>query len=203
MSWEPIQRRTNIAMLADVAISTKLSGKRKIPTVVIALRKPPAWLDELTTVDVSIGRDDHAGQVRITPGGAFSLRKFNRGQTRTVTVSAWRDCTLTGLKQAPCVFKDDGAALVIHLPASAPITSVQARQTAPAPKAVNGSADAKAAVPAEPRGKPGVAQPPVAKSWRQIQDAALREGVELVSKHDLPAYNKSRISKGLAPFAIA
>jgi hypothetical protein len=53
-----------------------------------------------------------------------------------------------------------------------------------------------------PHGAPGVALPPVEADWHRIQSQALREGYTLRSNADLPSYNRARIQRGDAPFAI-
>lgn len=52
------------------------------------------------------------------------------------------------------------------------------------------------------RGRPGVAQPPVALPWPRVREIAANEAWPLGGLHDLPAYNRSRITRGYAPLAI-
>ena len=49
---------------------------------------------------------------------------------------------------------------------------------------------------------PGGARVPVTREWADIRAIALNEGFVLMSFHDLPAYNKSRRKRNLAPYAI-
>jgi hypothetical protein len=58
------------------------------------------------------------------------------------------------------------------------------------------------AVEPEQRATPGVALPPVSRSWDEIKELALRTGRELHGFHDLPAFNRARIARGEAPLAI-
>lgn len=56
--------------------------------------------------------------------------------------------------------------------------------------------------PIEVRGKPGVALPPVSRSWPEIMVIGAEWGREMLSKWDLISLNKSRIAMGYAPLAI-
>jgi hypothetical protein len=53
-----------------------------------------------------------------------------------------------------------------------------------------------------PRAAPGVALPPVPRTWEQIVDLAYREGREIKSRDDIVPWNRSRIARGIAPLCI-
>jgi hypothetical protein len=57
---------------------------------------------------------------------------------------------------------------------------------------------------AEKRGTPGIWQPPVPRSWSEIQCAALRLNTSVESLADLPRFNRTRVERyGLPPLAVA
>lgn len=56
--------------------------------------------------------------------------------------------------------------------------------------------------PIEVRGTPGVALPPISRSWAEIVVIGREWGREMLSKWDLISLNKSRIAMGYAPLAI-
>lgn len=65
----------------------------------------------------------------------------------------------------------------------------------------------KAAPPPAPepvmlRAAPGVALPPVSRTWEQIVDAALRDRREIRTRDDLVRWNRALIARGEPPFAI-
>lgn len=53
-----------------------------------------------------------------------------------------------------------------------------------------------------PRAAPGVALPPVPRTWEQIVDLAYREGREVKCREDIVSWNRSRIARGVAPLCI-
>jgi hypothetical protein len=200
MSWEPIERNAPPGVAAPLVISTALRGRSKVPSLVISLREPPAWMNKIKRVDVLIGRADDDGKLKIAPGDGVTLRSFPKGSSRSIVLSQWKGCSFGDLRKVACQYQDDGKALVIELPPLVPALSL-----ATAPVAHSTARREAARVDAEggQRGKPGVALPPLARSWEYIQEIALRAGVELTLRNDLPAFNKRRIKEGLAPFAIA
>jgi hypothetical protein len=52
------------------------------------------------------------------------------------------------------------------------------------------------------RGMPGVALPPIGRTWGAIKTLALADGRELRGLDDLLPYNRSRIARGDAPLAV-
>lgn len=49
---------------------------------------------------------------------------------------------------------------------------------------------------------PGGARIPVTREWSDIRTIALNEGFLLLNVYDLPGYNKSRMKRNLAPYAV-
>lgn len=200
MSWDEIKSAASSKHeVADCTISARVSNRGRA-TLSVIVRKGPAFFAAGSGVRALLGRGEHAGTLRIVPGGESTISLTSGPKTSrrfpSLSLPSW---VAIGEKKKkhPCDYAFTDDAIDITLPAWARAPSSHAPAAA-----VSAPAHRPTLVAEPPRGKPGVALPPVTRIWADICATAKREGVELNSREDLPPYNRRRISQGLAPFAI-
>lgn len=212
MSWETVVKAAKSSLSSGVSVGVHEIGAgknaKRLRLVNVCWVDAPDWFANGKPVSVQIGRDEHAGSLRIVKGGSVEVlprKSTSRGTTR-VLVKAWPDVP-GPTPSILCKHEMDGDAVVITLPWAATPTA----RLAATPEPV------RAAPPAVPVPKPILTTPPAARptangltaasgaptiaSRDTIQQWGSQRGI-VTDKLDLERVNKKRRDLQLPPFEI-
>lgn len=231
MTWETVERRAVRKIVQPgVTVSAGIVGRTPHQQIIVCVRHPPEWFTGRVLVTLQVGSGDHAGMLRIVPGGTplraiTTIDMRNSGRNRRIAstqirVGAW-DAVQPGAHRATeCRFNFSDDEIVIWLPEWAGGTGQQTVEKVHVPQTSHSPAlkPVEASTPLLRTPQPKSSQPPVTRaesitrvsaslSGPQVADFdtvaawAAQRGVQFREWDDLPKVNRKREDLLLMPFA--